>query len=335
MGCWSETCGVTQLPINYRDKVRLFILVHQASPEIEGGGTCYANDIWAPFAPAIQGTYNDYGGIEDIVEDNSTEIILKKLKSIWVPFTKEYEDVPSVENMELGEALHFIERGYAKVTDSWKNKVHVGMMMVLEDIYQTMIKFDPIVAHHNYEAKTYCYKPLSQMYQGEFDKWYMKISEKLESLKGAKGHDSLVFAIRELLTEDSIIFSHSYRDSPRKVYREAVVDCITKGVPLSDPKVQDIASSLLEMIRFESSFVCARRMWTPQSGKGSQQNDLDIYAELNKSISNIMKKRNRVCARDGLDKPDKQGYYPYMLEHNAKLSKESNGDKKVPTKKTR
>lgn len=325
MGNWSETCGVTQLPINAGNKVRLFILVHQAPEEIEGGGTCYSNDIWAPFAPAIQGYYDDYGGIEKIVEDHSTEIILNKLKNVWIPFTKEFEEVPSVEDMKLGEALHFIERGYAKIKDLWDKEAHLGMMMVLEDVYQAMIQFDPIVPHHNRDSRTYCYKPCSQMYQEEFNKWYVKISDRIKSLKGLQGYDGLMLSIRDLLTEDSILFSHSYRDSPRKVYRESIVNLAEQEVPLSDPRVQQIAAPLLEMVSFENSFVRARRMWTPQTGKGSQQNELDIYAAISKAASGVIKKRLRQDKRDGCEQPDKNGYYPYMLEHNAKLGS-GNGD---------
>ena len=31
MGCWNETCGLTNLPIRYKDRVKLLIVVRKES----------------------------------------------------------------------------------------------------------------------------------------------------------------------------------------------------------------------------------------------------------------------------------------------------------------
>jgi hypothetical protein len=64
MGCWNGTCGVSGLPIRAGEKIRVFILQYQNNEQIEGGGSCYSNHLWTPYGPAIEGTYDDYGGIE-------------------------------------------------------------------------------------------------------------------------------------------------------------------------------------------------------------------------------------------------------------------------------
>lgn len=151
MGCWAETDGITQLPINCGDKVRVFVILHQDSYPFHeggegGGGTCYSNDRWSPLGPAIQGKYNDYGGVEDIVYDDNAKMVETILRSGWVqPKTShEWDKVPELDKMKLEDFLEFIERDRGKADCEHRGVKHLGLMMVLEEqneleIYQAII----------------------------------------------------------------------------------------------------------------------------------------------------------------------------------------------------
>ena len=82
MGCWNETCGLSGLPITEGDKVKLvFLLPRYRSMTIEGlSSYCDSTSVLTPCLLPITGEYNDYGGIENIVEDWNTDIVFKSLK---------------------------------------------------------------------------------------------------------------------------------------------------------------------------------------------------------------------------------------------------------------
>src|SRR5579885_552791 len=154
MGCWCETCGVTQLPINAGDKVRVFVMISQDSYAFDdggfgGGGTCYTTDRWAPIGPPIRGEYDDYGGVENIVMDDAAKIVEERLRAGWVPLTSKHEWDKIPDKLELSDYLHYIERDRGKLEERGKTH-HIGLMFVLEDIYQTMVGFDTIEAHHTW-----------------------------------------------------------------------------------------------------------------------------------------------------------------------------------------
>ena len=83
MGCFNATCMVSNLPINYGDKIKLVLLRPNYSIDriYQSGGYVYNSDVLTPSFLPISGTYNDYGMIENIEMDwnyKTIELILKK-----------------------------------------------------------------------------------------------------------------------------------------------------------------------------------------------------------------------------------------------------------------
>jgi hypothetical protein len=60
MGCWNETCGVTNLPISYNDEVYFGVIRKNPS---DRRPFFYAFDLYMPVTPLIEGKYDDYGGV--------------------------------------------------------------------------------------------------------------------------------------------------------------------------------------------------------------------------------------------------------------------------------
>lgn len=62
MGCWNQTCAITNLPIMDSDEV--YVLVLQKGIE-ESPSLCYPTAYWTPGIFFFEGKYNDYGGAKD------------------------------------------------------------------------------------------------------------------------------------------------------------------------------------------------------------------------------------------------------------------------------
>jgi hypothetical protein len=270
MGLWHTTCGVTQLPIRHGDNVRLFILIGKhyyfkdCAPIIYGGGICLPNDIWQPIGPAIKGTYNNYGGIENIIENQDTEILLKLVKKELVICDNDFAKASAIEKMSLSEVLSWIEQDKAKSTlYSNGSQNMLGLMMILEDVYQAMISFKPITSNIS----------LFKSYKLEFKKWYI-------SLSNLHLHHTMEISYYDLLYIKCIDF-----------YKEKLQECVKNKLLFNNKEVQRICNSAIELLSFSDAMHMARKIWQPQSGKGCQHEDLDIYKKIIKVTNKIIKNR--------------------------------------------
>jgi len=112
MGCWNNTCMISNLPIISNEKVKVVILGNKYSTHnriIGRSGYVYSNDILTPNFLPISGTYNDYGMIENITEDWNYQIITDFLHKKYGSKIKIDNDIK--EDWTLEDFLEGIERG--------------------------------------------------------------------------------------------------------------------------------------------------------------------------------------------------------------------------------
>lgn len=119
MGCWNETCGVTQMPIEGGDPVRLFLLIQKESYDSEHGIMHYTTDLWRPFGLPLKGTYDEYGRIENIEEDVLSEILLDSLKETIVEVPTRMGDIFKREDLTWETAIEFLTDEGLRVTDPY------------------------------------------------------------------------------------------------------------------------------------------------------------------------------------------------------------------------
>lgn len=120
MGCWNETCGLTQMPICGGDKVRLFLLVEHAYPKHLGPRDHvmhYSADLWRPFGLPLKGTYDEYGGLEDIEEDCMSDFLLESIKEMIVEVPNRMGDVFKREELDWKTAIDFLTDEGLRITD--------------------------------------------------------------------------------------------------------------------------------------------------------------------------------------------------------------------------
>lgn len=117
MGCWNETCGVTQMPIEGGDPVRLFLLVESPRYRSEGGILYHSSDLWRPFGLPLKGTYDEYGRIENIQEDVLSDILLDALKEMVIEVPNRMGEVFKREKLDWQTVIDFLTDEGLKITD--------------------------------------------------------------------------------------------------------------------------------------------------------------------------------------------------------------------------
>lgn len=141
MGCFNKTGFLSHLPITYGDEIVVFICADQSKSHrrdscpigMTGGGL-------TPICPPFFGKYNDYGGIEEVVDDPNhkyfTEVmgmtvdkfldVLHDLSGYTIKDFREgikkYEENPEKENHYHNETKEDFERMLALYTKLFKTK---------------------------------------------------------------------------------------------------------------------------------------------------------------------------------------------------------------------
>lgn len=373
MGCWCGTCAISHLPINAGDKIRLFFMTMQDyGHEEQGAGFCYSHDVWYPRGLPIAGEYDDYGGIENITEDINCQILVDGLKNDWANYKakNDWEKDVNREDLDIYTIVEETERDRAHVHDGdsparqkqmseyWnappenrpkidfdavfpedRSKRPFGFIMVHEDVYQAMLKYDPIDAHH--EEGGYLYKKRSEIMAHDMREFYHDGLEAFQEMKDSSFKRTLKFSICKSHWN---IFSHTSTNSDPpfckglSYYWDFLRSKMEEGVPYDNAEVQAVANGLIDFYKFQWAMSAARRAWMPQSGKGSQQNETDIHKILANTTLKVARKHDAEMEEYRVDDKD------WRAEHNkaelakrAKLKKEENAKKgkQVSAKKAR
>lgn len=118
MGCWNETCGLTQMPIEGGDPVRLFLLVkNRYSQEDRDSVLHYASDLWRPFGLPLKGTYDEYGRIENIEEDCMTDMLLESIKEMVIEVPDRMGNVFKREDLDWETVIDFLTDEGLRIAD--------------------------------------------------------------------------------------------------------------------------------------------------------------------------------------------------------------------------
>lgn len=152
MGCWNETCMISSLPIRMGEKVKLLFL-NNGRKKISGSSFVYPYDILKPSFLPIVGEYNNYGIIENPIEDWNYTFIEEFLKKkvfkdkIWV-------DNEEIKNWNLLDIIRGIEREkleyfgkediikqlFTKSSVEEKQKSNLKFILIREDIWNHIVQ---------------------------------------------------------------------------------------------------------------------------------------------------------------------------------------------------
>lgn len=113
MGCFNVSCGISNLSIDGGDKVLLYALL----PSRYNDGTkVYSSylsitDLYVPLCFPIEGEYDEYGSINNIVKDANTEAVAEFLKmdiEEFVKYITGYNDTKKIMDLKVKNIINDI-----------------------------------------------------------------------------------------------------------------------------------------------------------------------------------------------------------------------------------
>lgn len=310
MGCWNGTCGISQMSIPAGEKVKCFLLLQSDyNGALNGAGQCYSTAYFRPWFFPVTAEYNDYGSIENIEMDWHAEYMLKTFQK-WladgtVKLLGDESEInsPDIDKFEtLENVFDCVERG-GLVFKSSKAKRgdgirKIGIFMVLTDVYDSLVETgDKFLAQkeHDYIRKSY----------DEDMTAARKTVECARSPKDAVKDPELRSMIYSM-NLDRVLGDLIEEHAAFKHYRESLLD--PNGFDAD--KFFAVRS---EVSQIESAMSYLRKYWIPQSGQGSQSEELAYTIGLIKGMETFISARQKQFAKWKAEEK------VFMKKYNAEL----------------
>lgn len=252
MGSWNGTCGISKMPIQYGDRVKLVLLKptnHYRSVST-GSGFCDASDMYTPLCLPITGEYNDYGCIENI--DEQPELFDLIIKALRIPDRNNIEDIiAGISNNELE---------------------NISYMLIHESVYNIMLDITKETPHRYDDNYT------TEMHRN--DSVDILINYKIGHNKILNDMDNGIYKPLEF-DKDYYNNEHYYRILPD----------VIRTLNDSDV-LKTIKKDIVEFMIFIEAISDARMFWSPQSGGGSQDLTYEYQIEIGKLAEQLRQKWN-------------------------------------------
>jgi len=315
MGCWNETCGLSQNTINAGEDVYAVIILNNTVIE----KSCYANGVSSPMTFVIKGQYNDYGSIENVVDDFSCKSTLalfnkyletdklilsnsfyKDTKGQYIDYALKDDKFVNIEGI-----FYAIERGYMSLethTHRGTAEQSISFMLIAKDVLDSMC--ETVDYSEDYETKSSSWTICRDDTQKYFDNSMISNSEdpymdKLgirEALKkeGITPEEEdelyeLLFAFSDRMKPwggENLKSDHSEWGNKLRVLSgyDSVdtnsfrfLDAITKEL-YTEENSGDIKQCIAEFLMLMSAMSAFRKVWYPQ-GHSSQHDSFDMVID--------------------------------------------------------
>lgn len=308
MGCWNGTCGISQIAIRAGEPTIGFLMVRNPGDKWSANGHCYTTEYWCPLSLHIKGTYNDYGGLEDVDENDwSVEVAHKYIIENMIERDEgenKYHDI-AVKKDDLGwenlsEAMHedrielefadgFMKEYYPNTTG-----LQVGLMMVHKKVFDAIIE-----QGIDYWGGAITMDSL--MKDGKDIVAYFRENDR--TINGAVTDSEK--ALAEILMDHGMdmvcrddhdnhlrqitISSEGANFNAGKVYLRYLSEKVYEGY--TDEQLDVIIKKLSEFYIFQSAMSMMRKTWMPQAGSGGQSDEPELYTAVNKTVDGIIAER--------------------------------------------
>jgi hypothetical protein len=318
MGSWNTTCMISNLPILWGDKVKLFFLSYGTEP-LAGSSFCYANGMLTPAFLAISAKYSDYGSVEEIVEDWNYNLIVKAFKERYKKIKVQEEKV--LEDFTLLDIIKGIERttaytdgllimrnkGIMQPEDTDFQKSELCFVMIRQDVW------DGICAEHKGEfrnpndierAEGKYFISAQESCRKKFDK-SMSSLKKIEEINELVHQETDSKKRIELMVEgnmlsDDLIFKERGEQGGLTLGRFLYLDYLRE----QEFDKEAVFKAWSEHRIIHDFLECTRKSWMIPQGAGSQSQNWNSYQMLNKLVDKICVKE---AARWGDEEEEFEG----------------------------
>ena len=154
MGCWNGTCSVSNLAITAGTKVKVIVIKNNVDFP-DATAFVYDGGYAAPMSFCIDASYNDYGSVEDIVDNKAMQLFrdwfITELGKGNIKIQADSHSNFDPANPKDTDIFEVLERGYVeykstyfswnKETETGGNKeawVNLGFSMIHGDIFETV-----------------------------------------------------------------------------------------------------------------------------------------------------------------------------------------------------
>lgn len=247
MGCWNATCCLSNLPISYGQEVYVWLIAPTGVDFSVGmAGNCHTNDMYYPISYAVEGKYNDYGGVEDIKPGLPVDYIEALFNNKMLTCA----DDNGKEQSTIDWLMESVERG--KVTHY--NDLRVDLFIARKDVVDGLYSIPNAIIAEHYQG---IQEDITELCKSEVD-----YKDELDRVMA----EVAMYSNRFLRLTTDINRSYLMKSDIKEMFVSFM-----KGRKLSDADMY----SLLLTIRTQFILFSLRKCWFPQpSGVGSQAWDI-------------------------------------------------------------
>lgn len=311
MGSWNKTCGLTRLPIIAGEDVYVFFL-RERKGYID---RCYSTALWEPNLLNFQAKYNDYGGIEDVVEGNHTEALVQSMRLIIKPMEQgenQHHDIPvdpktiTLEGMQ--EAIHENRLFQSAYGDS---QYLIDSTFIRKDIVDKIMNeytFESYVGSgkgdcgygNNYRMSSFkeyfdalpgflsnVWDRLTAEYENEDD----KVFARLRPFDTDPGYETMEYSLNS-------IFGYRNHRMFNTVDLWMIISILLDGGKKKDEFIKALTPLFESVLRgslLNSFMEMTRQIWAPGCHEGSQSQNYDEYRFLIHAMHEAMDARDAEC----------------------------------------
>lgn len=314
MGCWSKTCGLSNLHITAGTPVYVFVL--EQNKEYEH---CYSTGLFSPLLLPFESVYNDYGGGEDS-SGVALDIIMGGLQAKLVEMDvgeNEYHDIAVKREGFTPEMFFEACREDRMQTRDWTNadptQVYFTMFRkdVVDAILETRVIEDYVGGNKGTIAK---WGDSKDYIRYKFSDIVADIKPVIEivMVKVAEAKATGP-ALAEYMLYNGIDSLFDYRsenkaarwlrhDSHRYSSIVSMTTVLRKGIEAGTPEALDKLAEILEqhlLARYIDSFMdSARKTWIPGGHEGSQSTSSGALKLLGKVVNDVIDKERANWAKE-------------------------------------
>lgn len=138
MGCWNETCMVSNMPIEYGEEVVMLIIQEN---RLDSNGAYY-NSYWF-LCSVMFGEYNDYGGIENVYNsDFALEWLKDNLMSREQGENRFHDHAVTPDDIDIEKLNKWFHGDRCQAKDVMDNTCSVQRAYVRKDIWDYLVNKD-------------------------------------------------------------------------------------------------------------------------------------------------------------------------------------------------
>jgi hypothetical protein len=308
MGCWNQTCAVSQIAITNGDPVVCLFVTE--NDRMDAFGCHYTTCAWNITFLPFRASYNDYGGVEDIVEDWNTDYILNYLRNHAVekpagenPY-HEHVVVKDNLNWELIQqavredrlelitqrmVMETLDNG--EIATRYKNvPTKTTMLMIHADVWNALVYRKIDTYRGAVTLNSIVEKRQKKVAEVEKKIADMKASINIDSTDhdATKPLNAFIWMARSSLTSHDSDILRGISENPMPSIKGYLVDHNDDDFVEHPETVHRMA----EIAMVNSGMSSLRRYWHPQTGLGSQSDSRGVHRLIHNIIEAIWEEKD-------------------------------------------